>query len=78
MTTCHPALMNQPYRTGHLCASLVLEVRDMRSPSPLGPHTIAGCVPILVRAAAGLLVLGITGLGRPALIDRRTGTVRRV
>ena len=30
----------------------------------------------LLRAALGLVALGITGFGRPAMIDRRTGKVR--
>lgn len=40
----------------------------------------AGAMPLaamaLVRAALGLIALGITGVGRPAQIDRRTGKVR--
>ena len=45
---------------------------------PNARRSLAAGVPVLVRAAAGLLLLGVTGFGRPALIDRRTGAVRRI
>ena len=49
----------------------------MHPPTDTCRGAIRSGIPILVRAAAGLFLLGFTGFGRPALIDRRTGTVRR-